>query len=430
MMVNNRMCTIKVVNGDDRNCNGVGNDDRTYHYEEAIDLTGNGCYNYGLLAVLSLAILSMAVDIFGLSVIVTGSECDFQLEQWQKSVILSMPFVGSVLTSIPWGYISSVHGRHKALLIALWGSFVFSFISSFSVHWIMLAVLKVFSASFSSGVHSSAYALLNESCCGSVRGVYMLIMTSAMMLFVLSYVVPAYLILQFNFSYDLDILIFTSWRLLTITLAVPLGISAFFLHFYYESPKFLVNVGREELALAYLAKIWARNGRKGDYPVQKLRLNEDRSFKYEDGHILRSMWLQSVPLFRKPLLWRTLQLFYLTTIVYSVNNSLVIWMPYIIGAFTDGSSSYNGDGSRSLCSILKSTSSEYNETWHGSMFGRDGGSYERPGRSLLLGNLRDDTLHHDSLHFRCLSDERSPSSDIITSRYCNQTSLRLHYVIE
>ncbi|CAH1635470.1 unnamed protein product [Spodoptera littoralis] len=212
--------------------------------------------------------------------------------------------IRSVLTSIPWGYISSVHGRHKALLIALWGSFVFSFISSFSVHWIMLAVLKVFSASL-----------------------YFVILFRT---------VPAYLILQFNFSYDLNILVFTPWRLLTITLAVPLGISAFFLHFYYESPKFLVNVGREELALEYLAKVWARNGRKGDYP--------------------------SIPLFRKPLLWRTLQLFYLTTIVYSVNNSLVIWMPYIIGAFTDGSSSYNGDGSRSLCSILKSTSSEYNDT--------------------------------------------------------------------
>ncbi|KAJ8724673.1 hypothetical protein PYW08_016147 [Mythimna loreyi] len=328
---------------------------KKYDYEEAINIAGNGCYNYGLLAVLSLSLMGMGIDIFGFSVIVTGSSCDFQLEHWQKNIMLSMPFVGPIVMSIAWGYISDTQGRRKALLIALWGSFLSSFISAFSPNWITLAVLKVFSSSFCSAVQSVAYALLNESCTTAIKGVYMLIMTSVLMLFLLSYVVPAYFILQLNFAYNIGLLLFTPWRLLTILMAAPLGISAFFLHFHYESPKFLVNVGREEQALEFLAKIWTRNGNKDKYPVQKVVLHEDLSFKNQDINILKSLWLQTIPLFKAPLIWRTLQLFYLTAVIYGSNNSFVMWMPYIIGAFTSGTNSSNSGDSRSLCSILKST---------------------------------------------------------------------------
>ncbi|KAF9410507.1 hypothetical protein HW555_010426 [Spodoptera exigua] len=324
----------KKVNTDDR-------EEKIYEYEEAINLTGNGWYNRGLLTALSIGLLGMGIDIFGFSVIVTGCSCDFNLELWQKSTMLSMPFVDT-------------KGRRKCLLIALWGSFLSSFIGAFSSNWIMLAIMKVFSSCFCSAVQSGAYALLGESCSTKVRGLYMLIMTSVLMLFLLCYVVPGYFILQMTFAADLVFVEFTPWRLLTIIMAAPLGISAILLHFFYESPKFLVNAGREREALVYLEKMWLKNrGQKNEYPVKRVTLKEEAKVRLVDSekaNLLVSLLRQTIPLFKPPLLWRTLQLFFLTTVIYSINNSLIMWMPYIVEAFTAGVSSEALSGS--LCSII------------------------------------------------------------------------------
>lgn len=81
----------------------------------------------------------------------------------------------------------------------------------------------------------------------------------------------AYFILNLDFSLDLGGgMEFTPWRLLAVALALPLGIGAIGIQFFYESPKFLVNAERHEEALDNLRKIWLRNNPKGDkYPVSK-----------------------------------------------------------------------------------------------------------------------------------------------------------------
>lgn len=71
-----------------------------------------------------------------------------------------------------------------------------------------------------------------------------------------------YLILNLEFRYDLGFLDleFTPWRLLTLVLALPLGFSFIVLMFFYESPKFLANQGKNDEALEILTKIYRRNG--------------------------------------------------------------------------------------------------------------------------------------------------------------------------
>lgn len=69
----------------------------------------------------------------------------------------------------------------------------------------------------------------------------------------------------------MGIITFTPWRLLALTLALPLGVGAVGTQFFYESPKFLVNVQRDDEAIDNLRKIWKRNRGKGEkYPVSML----------------------------------------------------------------------------------------------------------------------------------------------------------------
>lgn len=50
--------------------------------------------------------------------------------------------------------------------------------------------------------------------------------------------------------------------------------------------------------------------------VKKIFLNEEGNERPKDISILSSLWEQIMPLFKPPLLWRSLQLYFITTVVY------------------------------------------------------------------------------------------------------------------
>lgn len=79
----------------------------------------------------------------------------------------------------------------------------------------------------------------------------------------------SYFILAPDYAYDMGILgLWTPWRSFAVFVAVPLGLGALMLLHYNESPKFLLNAGREKEALDALRDIWTRNGGEPDaYPV-------------------------------------------------------------------------------------------------------------------------------------------------------------------
>ncbi|CAB3226884.1 unnamed protein product [Arctia plantaginis] len=338
-----------------------GHEDRVYTYTEAINLAGTGCYSIGLLSTLSMCGLAMGMDMFGFSVVVTGCTCDFNLDIRQTSILLSMPFLGPMAMAYPWGYLSDTQGRKKVLFIAMCVSFVVSSISAFSPNWVVMAVLKFISTSFCSCAQSTTYTLLGESCAEKARDSYMLIMTSVLDFSLAAYVVVAYWVLNLDFSYDMGGGIeFTPWRLLALLLALPLGFGAIGIYFFYESPKFLVNAERNEEALENLTKIWQRNKGKGDkYPVKKIILNEVGNERRKDVSLLQSLWEQIVPLFRAPLIYRSMQLYYFTAVVFSTNNSFFIWFPYLVKKFDAGMSAFNADDEAGLCHMIVSN---YNET--------------------------------------------------------------------
>lgn len=81
--------------------------------------------------------------------------------------------------------------------------------------------------------------------------------------------------MKLDFTYYLLGIVYRPWRLLTLIMALPLGLSALLLWYFSESPKFLANVGRNEDAVKVLKRIYVANGHDGDaFPVSIL-LNVD-----------------------------------------------------------------------------------------------------------------------------------------------------------
>lgn len=335
------------------------NCEKHHTYDEALLFAGNGCYNIGLLATLSITLMSMLLDMFGFSVVVSGLSCDFQLSITQKGILTSMPFAGAIITSYPWGYFSDTKGRKKSLTIAMSVSFVAALFSSMSPDWTTMAVLKLVGTSFSSAAQSCTYVLLGECCGVKVRGLYMLLMTSAIMLTPTVYFSTGYFILNLDFAKDLGFLgiQMRPWRLLALILAIPLGISALALNLFYESPKFLANLGKNDEAVEVLRKISIRNGCDGDnFPVKHLVLEETNKVRKSDTSLLQSVWNQTIPIFKPPLLLKTVQLFYLIFVLYTTNNAFIVWFPFISNSIFSSSSS-NKVAGNGVCELITSSMS-------------------------------------------------------------------------
>ncbi|XP_050349539.1 synaptic vesicle 2-related protein-like [Nymphalis io] len=269
-------------------------EDKVYTYDEAIDLAGTGWYVFGLSVFICLALEGMALDMFGFSVVVS-SACDLDITHIQKSLLICMPFLGSIVLAYPWGYFSDTQGRLKGLRLSLWGSFIMASISAFSPNWIVLAVLKFLSS------------------------------------------ICAYFILSLNFAFDLGFIVFKPWRLLSLILTIPLGVSGVFASYFCESPKFVLNRGNEKAAIKLLKEITEKNGVKVEtYPVKRVVLQEITSLRRNDLSLLQSLMDQTFPLFKPPLLYRLLQLFYITMVVYATNNGFYAWFPLVMETFNTG----------------------------------------------------------------------------------------------
>ncbi|XP_023944898.1 synaptic vesicle 2-related protein-like [Bicyclus anynana] len=343
----------------DRNGNGIENGgwsnnmkkEMVYTFDEALDLAGRGWYTYGLMAFIVLAFQGLALDMFGISVVLTGA-CDLNLSHYQKSVLLSMPLIGSITMAWPWGFIADTQGRRKALAFSLWGSFILSSLSAFSPNWIVLAVLKFGCCSLSSGTQSLGFTLLGESCGQRLRSPVMIIVTTSLISVYGVYTVIGYFVLNLDVSIDLGFITFSNWRLLILIFASPLGLSAALLGLIYESPKFLLSMEKEEKALNILKKISDINrGGDSSYPVKKIVLNETSTLRLKNIPLWQSIKDQTFPLFKPPYLWRTIQLFYITAAIYCSNNGFFVWLPFVVDTFYSG---YNGNGTAgaSVCDMI------------------------------------------------------------------------------
>ncbi|CAK1543774.1 unnamed protein product [Leptosia nina] len=335
-------------------------EDAVANFEAALERTGNGLYNILLVATCGLILLGIGVDLFGFSLVVAAA-CDLELSVTQKGILTSLPFIGILLVSYPWGYVADTRGRRFALIISVQVAFVLSCLASLATNWILLGVIKFISVCFSCAANSATYTLVGESCIARVRSKYMLIITCLIILSPAVAAVLTYPTLLLSFKLDIPLLgiTFTPWRLLNIVLAIPVGIGGVAICFFNESPKFLANCGRKEEAVQVLKSIYAINHGKNKHDLHLSSLVIEGPVSKKSLSLLRAMQEQSAPLFRPPLLWRTLQLFFIVSVVYITNNSFLVWLPHVLNVVRlslEKSSDFSG-----LCDLISNERSS-NET--------------------------------------------------------------------
>ncbi|CAH0724027.1 unnamed protein product, partial [Brenthis ino] len=321
-------------------------------FEDALEKSGNGLYNILLVLTCGLILLAIGVDLFGFGLVVVVA-CDLNITVAQKGILTSLPYIGILLVSYFWGYISDTRGRKFSLIISVQVAFVLSCLASVATNWLFLALIKFVSVCFSCAANSATYTLVGESCPQLVRRKYMLLMTCLLILSPAVGALLTYPVLLHNFKIPIPLLDinFTPWRLLIIILTIPLGIGGIAICFFHESPKFLANAGRNEEALKVLESIHAINNRNSIESLQVTSLYLEDAISQKQKSLFQALYEQSAPLFRPPMLWTTLQLYFIVAVVYITNNSLLIWLPYILNlviANLNKNSTITGD----ICTLL------------------------------------------------------------------------------
>ncbi|XP_038220608.1 putative transporter svop-1 [Zerene cesonia] len=330
-----------------------------HHFDDALETSGFGKYNYCMLIICCLLILTMYMDIFGFSVLLPSVACDFALTNTQQGLLSAIPLIGIMFSSYAWGLSADTLGRRRTLLIAMPIGSCFSFFTSIAPNFVTLCVLKFFSACFLSSANAAGFVLLGESVPAHHRSQFMFLMASATMIGQLAICIPALIVLQFTFHIEVAwlSLVYRPWRLLLQTLSVPGLLVALGLYFLEESPKFLLSKGHEDRAMKALKRIYVCNTGKNEdsYPVSSVFLEASEMKTDVKKSPIQKIWDQTAPLFKPPLLKNSLMLYFILLCSYMTSTGFTMWVPTITNAYFNGETNVTG---MTFCEVASNAASK------------------------------------------------------------------------
>ncbi|XP_075974814.1 putative transporter SVOPL [Anticarsia gemmatalis] len=321
-------------------------DKHTADLDQALAVAGLGWYNIKYCLVLALFLIAAIVEPVGYSFVLPAAMCDLEMTSSQRGFIASIPYIGIVITSFPWGYLLDTQGRKKVLVISSLIAGVFGILSGFMPDLISFAACKFLTSLCIACPAAAPYTYIGEILPGKYRDIILSI-TNAMQI-AGSALVPllAWAILPLDFRIDFGAYIFRPWRLLTMIYALVFIIGALLLCFGPESPKYLVSQGKIDEALEVLRVIYAGNKRKSpeDFPIKRLVAPPDNRKK---GSFFSSLKAQSWPLLKPPFLkWMALNGFLMFGI-FSVLNGLYMWVPDVLNRVMTG-----GGSGKTACEVI------------------------------------------------------------------------------
>ncbi|KAM3963683.1 synaptic vesicle glycoprotein 2B [Aphomia sociella] len=316
--------------------------------DQALSVVGIGWYNIKYCLTLALFLISAIIEPLGYSYLLPAAKCDLNMTDSQRGIISSIPYIGVVITSFPWGYLVDTRGRKTMIIYSSLGVGTFSLLSGFMPEIISFTICKCLSALCLACPAAVPYTFIGEILPQNYRDITLSI-TNAMQIMG-SALVPllAWAIIPLDFRVDFGTYEFRPWRLLCIVYACFFFVSAFIMTFGPESPKYLVSQGKHDEALKVLQTMYAGNkGKSADkFPIKILKMPTDN--QQEKVSFFKSIKVQTLPLLKAPYFkWLGLNGFLLFGIFASLNG-LYMWVPDVINRVFSGTSS----GGLTACGVI------------------------------------------------------------------------------
>lgn len=252
--------------------NGKASESPPADYEKAILVTGYGLFNV-LIFMAALPIgWAAAFDTATLGFIIASAECDLQLTFVRKGVLLAFPFIATVATSSLWDYVTIYVGRRTLFVLGLLADSVLNILSTAVDSYHVFLLVKFISGIIAGGPFSMVMGYLTEFHSARYKARFA---TWSGLLFSAATIVPAalgFIILPLHMNVDVFGKSYNSWRIYLLICSIPSILGIVTASMLPESPKYLMQIGRNDLALRLFRRMYCMNTRRpaDTFPIKAL----------------------------------------------------------------------------------------------------------------------------------------------------------------
>ncbi|XP_072349159.1 synaptic vesicle glycoprotein 2C isoform X2 [Scyliorhinus torazame] len=243
-------------------------------FEEAVEETGFGTFHAVLLVICGWANASDAIEILCVSFLLPTARCDLHLNTADMGWLTASIFLGMMIGGYVWGVLADLKGRQRILVFSLAVNGVFGAVSSMVSKYWQFLLLRFISGIGVGGSIPVIFSYFSEFQPRNKRGR----MVSALATFWMAGNIVAaglawVVIPRTSLTFQLGSIHFQSWRLFVILCSIPsLSSALVYALGMPESPKYLMQAGREEDALRVFQRMfyWNNRGTARSFSVERL----------------------------------------------------------------------------------------------------------------------------------------------------------------
>ena len=222
---------------------------KTFSCEEIVELLGYGGYQIRLLLACGIPFIADFMEIFLIAFITSDVQKEFGCHDYTISLISSTIFLGMLIGSIFFGYVSDAIGRRLTFLACMAFTAIFGLLSAFSPNvWVLMLTRAI--CGFGIGGFHTGMTLYTELLPVHSRSLQLTLIQCFLAIGAITQCGLAWLMKNY------------SWRALTIVSTFPSLASLVNYFFLPESPRYLVARGLVERA----AKIFRTCDRRNNSP--------------------------------------------------------------------------------------------------------------------------------------------------------------------
>ncbi|KAK6985616.1 synaptic vesicle glycoprotein 2C-like isoform X1 [Biomphalaria glabrata] len=337
-------------------------------YEEALHMCGFGKFHIFLLFMCGWAVSSDAIEVLSVSFLLPAATCDLSLSSDDKGWLNAVVFLGMMVGGYFWGSLADKWGRRNILIWSLLVNGIGNLGSSVSqVFWLFL-ICRFFSGVGVGGSMPVVFTYYTEFQHKSRRGAMISLLATFWMTGNIVAAGLAWIVIPREYlSFYSGDFIFNSWRVFVALCTLPSLTAGAMFVLMPESPKYLLQKGKEQDAIAVLKQVHSVNKRSKPFQLEFLVLSEEDIEGCSNLKICETGFYQKLKSTSSQLIQSTLRLFGLslrrTTITLLLINfslafgyyGLFLWFPELFnridkygGSFCD-SKSGNSTDNNTIC---------------------------------------------------------------------------------
>ncbi|XP_043504239.1 synaptic vesicle glycoprotein 2C-like [Polistes fuscatus] len=251
---------------------GNVNVDEPANYERAISVTGFGLFNVLLFVATVPIAWTVLFDTTSPAFILASAECDLQLTFFRKGVLIAFPFIAMLATASLWDYVTIYVGRRTLFVLGLLANSILNILSTAVDSYHVFLLIKFISGIIIGGPPSMVMGYLTEFHSATYKARFA---AWSGFVFSMGTIVPAALgftILPLEWDVDVFGKTYNSWRIYLLICSIPPVLGFVTASMLPESPKHLMEMGRQDVALKLFRRMYCMNTRKpaDTFPIKAL----------------------------------------------------------------------------------------------------------------------------------------------------------------